>query len=184
MKKVNTIRNLFGLSQYDMAMLLGISPGQWAMYESRKRSMPDKATLLFAKLLTQVHQKDDTLNTEFKLSTEYLEKERQRIEKSLRYNAYRQLLTIKKIDVLQRKQVAQRNQWRLIGILAKDPLPHPYNIDSYLEHMAERTFTVAHSAQLANAQDKLEVLQFEQQMFESKLEQLQAGSKLDSEPMA
>lgn len=172
MKKVNTIRNSFGLSQYDMAVLLGISPGQWAMYESGRRSIPDSAALLFAKLVTQVYQKDDALNTASKPSPEYLEKERKRVEKLIRHNAYRQLLLQSKIDLLQRKQFAQLNQLRLLGILAKDPLPHPYDMNKYLERTANRTFTAAHSEQLANAQDKLEVLQFERKVFESRLERL------------
>ncbi|TCN53074.1 hypothetical protein D0809_20985 [Flavobacterium circumlabens] len=58
MKKGNTIGDLLGIQQEEMAMLLVITASQWSMYASGKRNLPEAAQLKLAKMLAFVDKLD------------------------------------------------------------------------------------------------------------------------------
>ncbi len=62
MKKRPEIKNMLGLTQEEMAMVLGITKGQWTMYKSGKRDLPLEALERFSMLLQGV-QKEKTSKT-------------------------------------------------------------------------------------------------------------------------
>lgn len=51
MKNTTTITSLLGLTQNQMALLLGVSRAQWSMYESGKRNLPLQAKQLLAEMM-------------------------------------------------------------------------------------------------------------------------------------
>lgn len=62
MKKRAEIKNMLGLTQEEMAMVLGITKGQWSMYKSGQRDLPLEALQQFSVLLQGV-QKEKTSKT-------------------------------------------------------------------------------------------------------------------------
>ena len=62
MKKRAEIKNMLGLTQEEMAMVLGITKGQWSMYKSGQRDLPIESLQQFSTLLLGV-QKEKTSKT-------------------------------------------------------------------------------------------------------------------------
>lgn len=56
MKNTDALKNVTGLTQDEMAMLLGVTASQWSMYKSGKRDLPHPAMLQFAKFLANAHE--------------------------------------------------------------------------------------------------------------------------------
>lgn len=56
MKAKDTFKKLLGLSQEEMAMILGITRTQWSMYEIGKRNLPSAAAVEFSKLLHYIQE--------------------------------------------------------------------------------------------------------------------------------
>ena len=56
MKKRAEIKNMLGLTQEEMAMVLGITKGQWSMYKSGQRDLPLEALQQFSVLLQGVQK--------------------------------------------------------------------------------------------------------------------------------
>lgn len=57
MRKASDIKNILGLSQDEMALLLGITPSQWSMFKSDKRDIPLPAKEQLAFLLQSIQKK-------------------------------------------------------------------------------------------------------------------------------
>lgn len=82
MKKRPEIKNMLGLTQDEMAMVLGITKGQWSMYKSGQRDLPIEALERFSMLLQGVQKekiskiaqhfiKEEQRNTTTKIKEEY-----------------------------------------------------------------------------------------------------------------
>ena len=56
MKSKATYKSTLGLLQEEMAMLLQISTGQWAMFTSQKRDIPTAAMLQLAEIVSATHK--------------------------------------------------------------------------------------------------------------------------------
>jgi transcriptional regulator with XRE-family HTH domain len=56
MKAKDTFKKLLGLSQEEMAIILGITRTQWSMYEIGKRNLPSAAAVEFSKLLHYIQE--------------------------------------------------------------------------------------------------------------------------------
>lgn len=59
MKDTTPLKNLLGLTQEEMALLLGIHASMWSMFKSGKRALPADAAEPFAALLKGVQQKKE-----------------------------------------------------------------------------------------------------------------------------
>ncbi|MCG2611380.1 helix-turn-helix domain-containing protein [Flavobacterium sp. SM15] len=59
MKNTTPLKNLLGLTQEEMALLLGIHASQWSMFKSGKRSLPVEALVFFAALMKGVQHKKE-----------------------------------------------------------------------------------------------------------------------------
>lgn len=101
MKNRSNLKNILGLQQEEMALLLGIHRTLWSMYESGKRDLPLKAKQKLAVLLSFA-QENKTTRNEKRIAAERKEV-LQTLEKSyieLQYQlevAQRQLQTAQKI---------------------------------------------------------------------------------------
>ena len=102
MKKNYTIRALLGITQEDLAMLLGVSRGQWSMYEIGKRDLPLPAQQLLADMLVYVNSPDTAAKNPL-LASRNAAKQAQ-LDVMLRENYFQQLKIAKKITVLLKKQ--------------------------------------------------------------------------------
>ncbi len=56
MKDRRDLRMSLGMTQLDMAMLLGISRAQWSMYESGRRRLPPAALPVLAVITRQINE--------------------------------------------------------------------------------------------------------------------------------
>lgn len=59
MKDTTPLKNLLGLTQEEMALLLGIHASRWSMFKSGKRSLPAEAAVSFAALMKGIQQKKE-----------------------------------------------------------------------------------------------------------------------------
>ena len=56
MKAKDTFKKLLGLSQEEMAIILGITRTQWSMHEIGKRKLPSAAAIEFSKLMHYIYE--------------------------------------------------------------------------------------------------------------------------------
>ena len=118
MKKTNTISTLLGFTQEDMAMLLGVSRGQWSMYESGKRDIPLQAKLLLAEMLQFMQTPSATISSKLPHVAHQEAKKKEQLERMLKENEYQQLLVAKKLAALEKKYTAAVSVLQLMDHLA------------------------------------------------------------------
>lgn len=74
MKESTTIKSYLGLTQEEMAMLLGITASQWSMFKSGKRSLPLEASEQLGLLLKGVQKKKQ----DSKIAGQFLKTEKEK----------------------------------------------------------------------------------------------------------
>jgi transcriptional regulator with XRE-family HTH domain len=116
MKKETTITALLGISQQEVATLLGVNRSQWSMYESGQRDLPLHAKQLLSEILTHMQSYDAAKSTRApqKITND-------QIERQLRENEYQQLLLARKIAKVMKKQQTQARLLHLINFLSSHP---------------------------------------------------------------
>ena len=65
MEKDRKIRELLGMKQEDMAMLLQVTRTQWSMYEIGERDLPVAAVNQLVRMLAFIHQPETELAENF-----------------------------------------------------------------------------------------------------------------------
>ncbi len=163
MKKSNELRLSMGLKQWEMAMLLGISREQWAMYESGRRNLPAATSQKHADLVMMHLQSEAKLKKTLDHATDHSAL----LHKMLKENQYQQQLIERKLGELRQKiqpMVKRRelNEMLSVAMFNKDHksptkkiLPQK-STDKYLEALVR--FKI-----------KLEVLQAEEKILGEKL---------------
>ena len=104
MKREQTLSKILGVSQLDMAMLLGITRGRWSMYEIGKRDIPVNAKVILAEVLTMV---EPVKNVDKSIPTPQPKYLQQHIEHLLSENKYLRLVAERNLAATQRKHAAQ-----------------------------------------------------------------------------
>ena len=107
MKNSQPIRELLGMNQHDMAMLLGVSRSHYAMFEIGKRDLPANATQILANMLVNV-QTPTKVTKKNPLQAQINKEIYSKFERLLRENEYQQLLIAKKIEHLLKKNDKQK----------------------------------------------------------------------------
>jgi transcriptional regulator with XRE-family HTH domain len=124
MKHKTSIREILGITQEKLAILLGVSRSQLSLYEIGKRSLPRNATIKLAELLKLVNEKTEQENNDLK---NYEKKKI--IEKLLENNQIKQYILDKNKNTLEKKinkQIAFQN---LGKILKKETEQNKINIE-------------------------------------------------------
>ena len=171
MKKENTIRQMLGMTQEKIAMLLGISRSQWAMFELGKRNLPAAAQQLLAELLTHVqsHETAKRLTQPAKQQNE----EQNIIENLLQENQYQLLLASREITTLEKKANATLKSLQVADFLSNRTESKSDLHNALLQSIggkASRMLETQGSSELFKLQLKQELLILEQQLLESKLQ--------------
>lgn len=104
MKNENTICSLLGITQNDLAMLLGVSRSQCAMYELGQRDLPLHAKQLLAEILTYIQLEEAAAKS---LAPAPRKENLDQLERLLRDNEIQQLLLARKIAKATKKQQTQ-----------------------------------------------------------------------------
>ncbi|MGH2664759.1 helix-turn-helix domain-containing protein [Flavobacterium sp.] len=104
MKSTTTIKSILGLSQIEMALLLGVSKSQWSMYEIGQRDLPLTAKKKLTALLSHLQnskgisaEKQNFTALEQIKTQEWLENEKHNLE-------YKEQLLDRKIRAIEKKR--------------------------------------------------------------------------------
>lgn len=117
MEKDKKIRELLGLRQEDMALLLRVTRSQWAMYEIGKRDLPLVAQLKLAEILAFIQEpKNDAVDNFVDLESEGV-KTKKVFENLKLINKHRQILTEYKLKAIEKKYEAGITALRFIHFL-------------------------------------------------------------------
>jgi transcriptional regulator with XRE-family HTH domain len=167
------IRTSFGLTQQEMASLLGVSRGQWAMYEAGQRQLPQKASevLTQMKLHLTAQAKERAWPAR---PAAALKQEHTHLERALRENEYQQIKLQRKIDKVSARQAAKVNAAQgvqlISSLFAKDEalgarLPA-------IANAARAKVRTDHSATLKKLERRQKMLAFEQQLLEEDMREV------------
>lgn len=119
MRKGKPICKELGLKQEELALLLNISKGQLAMFETGKRELPTSAMLQLAPMLQFVH--DESLKSG---SAEVLKFQTAQKKKVLAHllkeNQYKQKLLEKKLEIAEHKYQTNKTAMQLMRFLEND----------------------------------------------------------------
>lgn len=116
MRKSKKIASEFGMTQEEMAMMLGISRSLWSMYELGRRSLPADKMLLLEQARTHLENQ----KTAKKSKPQQLEQEQGRLEileKLWQKNEYERKLLAKNVFALERKREAAQQRTQLVEYL-------------------------------------------------------------------
>ncbi|MBS7786620.1 hypothetical protein KIH23_04870 [Flavobacterium sp. CYK-55] len=169
MKKQHPFRTMLGLTQQEIAMLLGVSRSQWAMHELGQRDLPLEAQQLLAEMLTALQP----VVTQRKAPVPSL---KQLKETQRRLNRVQERLVHfeRQLAKTQEQERCQENRRRLAEYFS-----------SHKKHQTHRATGVANLlllqapkpdetvAQLAHQQHRLEILGLEEKILKATLKQLE-----------
>jgi transcriptional regulator with XRE-family HTH domain len=117
MKNKNSIKELLGMKQEEMAMLLQTNRSQWSMYLSGKRNLPVEVKLKLASMLEFLNQKEQK-NVE---NLEFETKQNLEIQKYIAsqhlLNAKLQIIMNRKLALISKKYNAAVNAVNFINFL-------------------------------------------------------------------
>jgi transcriptional regulator with XRE-family HTH domain len=171
MKKEQTITAILGITQQDVAMLLGVNRSQWSMFESGKRDLPLAAKQLLAEMLTYVQAPETTAKSTIPLLAQATLPQ---LERLLRENEYQQLLTARRIAAATKKQEAQLRVLKLAEFLSTRD--HGKQAINPLPDVIARKVSCVTASPVANLlvaqQLKQEMLELEKLLLESRLRKL------------
>ena len=120
MKKDPFIKNLFGLTQEEMAMLLGITRAQWAMYEIGRRDLPSTANIKFAAILSHLHNVKEPSEESQRLLKEEQDKRQEWLKREKSTLEYIKRLLEKKILAMESKRTHCYAALEVVNYLASD----------------------------------------------------------------
>ena len=115
MKKRENIRDAFGISQEDLAIVLKVSRSQLAMFETGKRQLPSTALLQLAEILRYLQEDaSKSADTTSLLKAQAIQKEKA-LEHLVKENHYKQFALEKKLNVLEKKYNASLYDRRILN---------------------------------------------------------------------
>jgi transcriptional regulator with XRE-family HTH domain len=172
MKKEYSISSLFGLTQREMATLLGVGYSQWSMFEAGKRSLPSQAQLRLNEMLSHIQTAQNTTKKiQPKASDD--EQVRTHIKRLLKENEYQRLISERKLAAAERNMTNEARRSELAAFLkikkqgdqSRESLPAKVIANKIEKTEKSRIQLTAFDLRL-----KLELLAFEKKYLESKLE--------------
>ncbi|MGH2667472.1 helix-turn-helix domain-containing protein [Flavobacterium sp.] len=121
MKLTTTIKNTIGLTQDEMAMLLGVTRSQWSMYEIGKRSLPLEATKQLAGILQHLQNAKATSDAIQKVTTAEQKKNREWLEQEYTSLQYKKAVLDRKIAAMETKRAEGFAALEVVDYLANHP---------------------------------------------------------------
>jgi transcriptional regulator with XRE-family HTH domain len=119
MKKRENIRDEFGISQEDLAVLLKINRSQIAMFETGKRDLPGAAMLKLYEMYLFAKEKASELPSTISLMNSQALQKKKALEHMVKENHYKQYALEKKLNVLEKKYNANLTAFQLINYYDK-----------------------------------------------------------------
>jgi transcriptional regulator with XRE-family HTH domain len=119
MQKGKTVSKLLGLKQEELAMLLKVSKGQLAMYETGKRELPVSALLSLVPMF-QFLKEERLKSCSAEILKSQAEQQKKVLEHLLRENKYFQTEVSKKLEMAERKYQAIMSAIHLMQYLENE----------------------------------------------------------------
>jgi len=119
MKKKETIRELFGISQEDLAVLLKINRSQIAMFETGKRDLPSAAMLKLYDIYLFAQGNTSKLPSTISLMNSQALQKKKVLEHLLKENHFKQYALEKKLNMHEKKYNANLMAFQLINYYDK-----------------------------------------------------------------
>lgn len=166
-KPVLKIREVLGMKQLEIALVLEVTRSQWAMYETGKRDLPIAAKLKLAEMLSFVKQPDSYWKKQLPFLKEQKQEKKKMLENLLVFNKHHQFINDLKLKEIKKKYEVSLNRVKVMRYFEANPQKLSKNDDLLLQIMSNRA---------KNEAEKKGVLK--QLEFEIKLEALQEEEKL------
>lgn len=167
MKQAFLIRSRFGITQDEIAQLLGIGRSQWSMFESGKRDLPTKAKLLLASIIQSLEPQDPA-GKQLKQHSINPEME-QHLKNRLLQNKFNLLCAERKLEITMKKQETNLALLTLTQVLM-DKLntksPHASALVEQLNAKASEALSEKGSMAIPRQELRLELLKQEKEVLE------------------
>ena len=167
MQKIKTISKLLGLKQEELAMLLKVSKGQLAMYETGKRELPVSALLSLVPMF-QFLKEERLKSCSAEILKSQAEQQKKVLEHLLRENKYFQTEVSKKLEMAERKYQANMSAIHLMQYLENEATKKggsPNGLVKVIERRAVTELEQNSWEVLAKFQIQKEVLLSEEKML-------------------
>ncbi len=175
MKKDYAISTYLGMTQQELAMLLGVSRSQFSMFELGKRDLPLPAKQLLGELLTYIQSPEVAAKSALPDAPKATLPQLERLQ---RENQYQQLLTERKIAEATKKLQAQERLLQLSAFLSSREGSRATAIN-FPKALARKTNKAAEAPLLAiltEQQLRKELLELENLLLESRLLKLRSDA--------
>jgi transcriptional regulator with XRE-family HTH domain len=172
MKSNQRIRELLGLTQEQLAMLLGVSRSQLSLYELGLRELPTAALQQLAEMLSVVQN----VNASIRMKSRAAEEKGQNhvtLQKLLKENSFQQERLTRKIVVMEETYQTNLTGVHLVKHLVSKgefKLPHQTDLLGVLERRMSRALEKNGYSKIIQHQIKLKVLQQEEKVLREELE--------------
>ena len=175
MKKDHAISTYLGITQLELAMLLGVSRSQFSMFELGKRDLPLPAKQLLGDMLTYIQSPEVAAKSTLPEASQATLPQLERLQ---RENHYQQLLTERKIAVATKKLQAQARLLQLSAFLSsrEGSRGAAINFPKALERKTNKAAEAPLLAILTEQQLRLELLELENLLLDSRLRKLRSDS--------
>jgi len=173
MKREHPIRTMLGLKQEDIALLLGVSRPHWGMVETGKRDLPLHANQLLGQIVLKLN-KSETVS-KLQQTAQHLAT-KQKFEKLQHENTFQILHLEREIAASIKKQGREMRLLQLSDLLNgfENKKPFQAGMVSVISAKASGADDAVVAAVLAEQEHRMELLQFEKTLLESKLKKLES----------
>jgi transcriptional regulator with XRE-family HTH domain len=172
MKEGFNPREVLGLTQDQIAILLNVSRSHWAMYERGERDLPTSAFLVLGDIMAYAQTVAAKSAPKTEQQPEQAAALHVSLQKMLKENQYQREHLARKLALLERKQEAQGKALQLAAYLkAKNPNAKERETQLLNRINAKATKGVTHKMllQIIKWQIKLEMLQVEKRLLEERI---------------
>ena len=137
MRKRENIRDAFGISQEELAIVLKITRSQLAMFETGKRELPSTAIIQLADMLRYLQEDaSKSADTTSLLKAQEIQKGKA-LEEMRKENHFKQLVLEKKLNALEKKYKANLSAFQLMKYMEKQDTKNG-KLESHLLKTIER----------------------------------------------
>jgi transcriptional regulator with XRE-family HTH domain len=171
-KNKNSIRDIIGFTQKELAMLLGVTRSKLAKYELGLGDLPDPAKLLLAELLNHMNEVENASKSGLEEAIVPTITEEQ-LKRLILENTYQLNLVNKKVKSIQKKQADKSKAQKLLVYLNNRPQEKSQEHQDKLRLITNNT----NKALKMNSHSALYEYQLKQEMLELEKTLLEAEKK-------
>ena len=171
-ERQHPLRSALGITQDEMAMLLGVTRGQWSMFELGRRPLPLPSSLLLTEMLLHL-QSPQFIVKPVPRKQQALQ---QWLERALRENEYQRVKLARTLAVIEKKQAAQERLCGLIDYLDDRESKTGKGLAFPHRDAVSKTAAADYDSVLLELLMKKEMLEFEKTLLESRIKDMTAGN--------